>query len=784
MSYPASLESGSLQVVQRIVTTLIVLLLSRSGFGDTAASLLDKLPPPAAKKVDFAIDIKPLLAKSCFQCHGADKEEAGLRVDVRKLAMKGADSGPVILPGKSAESRLIQLVAGADHDVGRMPPEDAGEALSAEQIGLLRAWIDQGASWPDSADSAIEVRKGKDLWSLQAIHHPNPPQTQSKSWVRSPIDSFILEKLEHEHVVPSPEADPTTLLRRVYLDLTGLPPSPDDVRSFLADHRSDAYERVVDRLLESPHFGERWGRHWLDLAHYADSDGYEKDLGRPFAWRYRDWVIQAINEDMPFDEFTVQQLAGDLLTTKDPEYEENAPVGSGFQRNTLINKEGGVDPEEDRVKRTIDRTNTLGAVWLGLTVGCANCHTHKYDPISQQEYFQLYAFFNNLREVDLPVAPSPKENNEFQAVAEAKDKRETYVHLRGDFLSKGPPVMPQTLEALPPLHARGDRPDRLDLARWLVSAEHPLTARVVVNRVWQSYFGRGIVATCEDFGTQGEAPSHPELLDWLASDLRSNGWRMKRLHRLIVTSATYRQSSKARPELTDRDPYNTWLARQNRLRVEAEIIRDLALATAGLLNPEVCGPSIHPPQPAGVSDVTFDNSAKWVESTGADRYRRGLYIWFQRTSPYPSLVGFDAPEAILPCTCRDRSDTPLQSLTLLNDSVFVESTHATAQRMMMQFPPSAAEPDREMDERIKFVYEVALSREPLAVELASLRNLYAGVRDHYRSNSIAAKQLIASLPNNAFLVGGLAHDDASAEMGACIAVARAILNLDEFITRE
>jgi hypothetical protein len=784
MSYQVNSETRKPRIVPGIVTILVVLILSSPGVGDTPAAPLGKLPPPAAKKVDFAIDIKPLLSKSCFRCHGAEKQEAGLRIDVRKLAMKGADSGPVILPGKSAQSRLIHLVAGIDQDVGRMPPEDAGEALSAEQIGLLRAWIDQGANWPDSADSGSEARKGKDLWSLRPIRHPAPPPTRSKGWVQNPIDSFILEKLEHEHIAPSPAADRTTLLRRVYLDLTGLPPSPDDVRSFLADHRSDAYERVVDRLLESPHFGERWTRHWLDVAHYADSDGYEKDLGRPFAWRYRDWVIQAINADMPFDTFTVQQLAGDLLTTKDPEYDNNASVGSGFQRNTLINKEGGVDPEEDRVKRTIDRTNTLGAVWLGLTVGCANCHTHKYDPISQQEYFQLYAFFNNLREVDQPVGSQRDEKNAFQAVAEEMSRRETYVHLRGDFLSKGPAVSPQALEALPPLHARGQLPDRLDLARWLVSAEHPLTARVVVNRVWQTYFGRGIVATCEDFGTQGETPSHSELLDWLASDLRSNGWRMKRLHRLIVTSATYRQSSKARPELTDRDPYNAWLARQNRLRVEAEIIRDLALATAGLLNPAVGGPSIHPPQPAGVSDVTFDNSAKWVESTGADRYRRGLYIWFQRTSPYPSLVGFDAPESILPCTCRDRSDTPLQSLTLLNDSVFVECTHAMARRMLAVSSPSAARSNHEIDERIRFAYEAALSREPLPVELASLRTLYAEARDHYRSEPNAAQQLIVSVPNSELLIGRLSHNDASADMGACVAVARVILNLDEFITRE
>lgn len=748
--------------------------LDRSALAEHAALDIQKLPPAATHEVSFVRDIQPIFAASCYDCHGPDTQEAGLRLDVRRKALGGADSGSVIVPGKSAESRLVHLLVGLDEETGPMPPEDMGEPLTPEQIGLVRAWIDGGAHWPDEA-ADDEAAARTDHWSFQPIQQPELPQVKQVEWVRNPIDSFVLARLEAESVAPSPEADRTTLLRRLYLDLIGLPPQPAEVRDFIADDQPDAYERAVDRLLASPHYGERWGRHWLDAARYADSNGYEKDGGRPFAWRYRDWVIDAINRDLPFDAFTVQQLAGDLLAENDPEYDANARVATGFHRNTLINTEGGIDPEEDRVKRTIDRTNTMGTVWLGLSVGCANCHTHKYDPISQREYFSLYAFFNNLAEVDQPF-PTPqqastsqsdanrttasKDKNLFQAVAEESKPRETYVHLRGDFLAKGPTVQPHTPEALPPLDARDAEPDRLDLARWLVNAKHPLTARVIANRLWQLHFGRGLVSTGDDFGTQGEPPSHPELLDWLASAIVDGGWRLKPLHRLIVISATYRQSAVARPELADRDPYNTWLARQNRLRVEAEIVRDLALAASGLLTTTIGGPSIRPPQPPGVSDLTYDNSASWQESTGADRYRRGMYIWFQRTSPYPSLVGFDASESILTCTRRERSNTPLQALTLLNDVVFVECSQSLGRRMLSGLSGESALQRDPGDARIRLAFELCLARQPTARELRILRELY----DEALTTS-----------------GSASHDS---EAAACTAVARAILNLDEFLTRE
>jgi hypothetical protein len=742
---------------------------------EDAAIDIEKLPAAAAQTVEFVRDIQPILAASCYDCHGPDMQEAGLRLDVRKKALGGADSGPVIVPRKSADSRLIHLVAGLDEETGRMPPEDMGEPLTKAQIALLRTWIDSGANWPDEASGEEGVPAGSDHWSFQPIERPAIPHVKKSTWPRNSIDAFILQKLEAEGIEPSPEADRVTLLRRVYLDVIGLPPRPEEVRSFSADDRPDAYDRAIDRLLESPHYGERWGRHWLDAARYADSDGYEKDEGRPFAWRYRDWVIGAFNRDLPFDVFTVQQLAGDLLSEDDPEYDEAARVATGFHRNTLINKEGGIDPEEDRVKRTIDRTNTMGSVWLGLSVGCANCHTHKYDPISQREYFGLYAFFNNLKEVDLlvssPVAlagapseretPIPSHNQDnFQAVTEELTPRETYVHLRGDFLAKGPAVQPHTLEVLPPLTARGSKPDRLDLARWLVNASNPLTARVIANRIWQIHFGRGLVPTGDDFGTQGDLPSHPQLLDWLASELRDNEWHLKPLHRLILTSAVYRQSAVSRAELADRDPYNVCLARQNRLRVEAEIVRDLALSASGLLRPRIGGPSVRPPQPPGVSDITFDNSAKWEESKGADRYRRGMYTWLQRTSPYPSLIGFDAPESILTCTRRERSNTPLQALTLLNDTVFVECFDALGDQMVTDLSNAAQVQANSPDARIVMAFEHCLARQPSARELHVLRELYEEVQEAHASEAEGA------------------------EAAACTAVARAIMNLDEFLTRE
>lgn len=818
----------------RFSFVLLGLVSSAFLFADPPA---DKMPPAFAGPVDFSKDIRPIFVRSCWKCHGAEKAKGGLRLDDAKAALAGGNSGVVIIPGpKAAESKLLQLVAGLDAEL-KMPPD--GPALSGGEVGKLRAWIEQGAKY----GSNVQTEAGAKLsshWSFQPIKETAIPQVRNSQPLRNPIDNYILARLEKEGVTPSPEADRHTLLRRLCLDLTGLPPTLAQIDEFIGDLEPGAYDRLVDRLLASPHYGERWARHWLDAARYADSDGYEKDTGRPWAWRYRDWVIQAINSDMPYDRFVVEQLAGDLL----PDATQEARLATGFHRNTLTNQEGGVDPEQYRVEQVIDRVNTTGKVFLGLTVGCAQCHDHKYDPISQREYYQFFSFFNSdvekdieatlpgereryeiakneheakqselkaaveerrtalvelqtkwetglvvaeLRKLPAPVRDAlliePDKRNEAQkkaiadhfAAQDAEYKkrikalqdhagkaphlsqaptialgpaRATNVMIRGDFLRPGVAVLPGTLAVLPPL--RIDAPSRLDLARWIVDPANPLTRRVLANWLWQHHFGRGLVTTPEDFGTQGEKPSHPELLDWLAGEVSRRGWSLKQMHRLIVTSATYRQSSAHRPELRERDPLNNWLARQNRLRLEGEIVRDVALASSGLLNCKIGGPSVRPPQPEGISDLTYAGSARWVESKGPDRYRRGMYIWFQRTSPFPMLMNFDAPESNVCVVRRERSNTPLQALTLMNDVVFVECAQALGKRLANE-PGSLAE-------RLALGVKLVLGRPPTAAEIDRLSRWHGD-----------ALKLVKDEPPDA---------------GAWAAVARVLLNLDECVNRE
>jgi hypothetical protein len=770
-----------------------------------------KLPPATDAKIDFDADIKPILAAKCVKCHGPVKQKGGLRLDTAAHAKEGGNTGPVIVAGKSAESHLIHALVGRD-PYQQMPPGE-NKRLSDAEIGKFRAWIDQGAKW-GGAITVLDKDGRSDHWAFQPIKRPQLPVSREPKANAHPIDAFIRARLEKEGLPPSPEADKATLLRRVSLDLTGLPPTPEEVDSFLKDEAPDAYEKVLDRLLASPHYGERWARHWLDAARYADSDGYEKDTGRPFAWRYRDWVINALNADVPFDRFTIEQLAGDLL----PNATTEQKIATGFHRNTLTNKEGGVDQEEFRVAAVVDRVSTTGKVWLGLTVGCAQCHDHKYDPLSQREFYQLLAFFNSDREVDV-AAPLPGEDERLKkeraafdaekaklqaAIDDAKAKktpdadlkkreaalaahlkkapagakapalalgpaRPTHVMIRGDFLRKGVEVKAATPGVLPSTTVDGLTPTRLDLARWIVSKENPLTPRVTANWVWAKFFGRGLVGTLEDFGTQGEKPSHPELLDWLASEFRDRGWSLKKLHKLVVTSATYKQSSAARADVQKRDPLNVLLARQQRLRLEAELLRDNALAASGLLNRTVGGPSIRPPQPPGISELTYANSAKWVETTGPERYKRGLYIWFQRTSPYPMLTGFDAPDSNVCAVRRERSNTPLQALTLLNDAVFVESAQALAKRVL------AEKKDATDAERVTRAFRLCLGRAPVRAEADRLAKLLGAFR-----------KLAADDPDGAAKLLG-PHKPAGVpapEAAAWVALARTLLNLDEFVTRE
>ncbi|MDB5313502.1 MAG: Planctomycete cytochrome [Gemmataceae bacterium] len=758
-----------------------------------ALLLLTPTATPAAEKVDFARDVRPILSNACFKCHGPAVQKAKLRLDTRD----GATKGGAVVPGKPGESKLIERVCQPADEDGRMPPAEAGERLTPAQIETLKTWIGQGAEYAPH-------------WAFIPVRRPTVPEIRNpQSAIRNPIDRFVAARLAGAGLTPSPEADRPTLIRRVSLDLTGLLPTPKEVDDFLKDDSPGAYEKVVDRLLASPHYGERQARHWLDLARYADSNGYTIDGPRSI-WPYRDWVIQALNADLPFDQFTAYQLAGDLH----PKATLDQKVATGFHRNTSFNEEGGTDPEQFRVERTVDRTNTTGAVWLGLTVGCAQCHNHKYDPVSQTDYYQLYAFFDSCDEPTIPIGGRPDIETTIEklnymefyvqknggsredidriraevkkvqqgvpttlAVRERPAPRKTFVQLRGDFLRPGDEVraaFPAVLAAerkLPPAR----RLTRLDLARWLTAPENPLTARVTVNREWQKFFGRGLVETENDFGIQGAYPTHPDLLDWLAAEFMSPGnpspkkggeqdqapappsfpgkgagglgspWSLKTLHRLIVTSATYRQVSGYRADLLAKDPRNLLLGRQSRLRLEAEAIRDVSLCASGLFNPKVGGEGVFPPQPKELFAFT-QNQRNWVESKGPDRYRRGMYTYIWRQSQHPLLTTFDAADAQTTCTRRNRSNTPLQALHLANDPVFVELAEGLGKRIEKDGPADDSG-------KVTFAFRVCYARDPSTAETA---RVLAYLESQRKAN-----------PKTAWS-----------------ALARVLMNLDEFITRE
>jgi hypothetical protein len=698
------------------------------GLAMLACVAVAKADPLALKPVDFVLEIQPILQERCFACHGSQKQEAGLQLDIRRRAYLGGDTGPAIVPGSSVTSELIRRIT-TDDEAQRMPPDE--EPLPAEQIALLRRWVDQKAPWPDALAGKESF---DDHWSFRAINRPEVPHVVDPNWTRNPIDAFVLAKLEREKISPSPEAARRTLARRLSLDLLGLPPSPSEVDAFENNASPDAYEQFVDRLLGSKHFGERWGKHWLDLATFAESDGYENDRPRPHAWRYRDWVIDSINRDLAFDQFTIEQIAGDLLPNARPDQR----IAAGLHRNTLYNSAGGADKEEFRTKAVKERTATTGVVWMGLTLNCCECHSHKYDPIAHREYYQFYAFFNNADDA-----------SEGEAATFKPATRVTQIHKRGSFLDLGPAVDPGTPNFLPPLVARGPLADRLDLARWIVSSENPLTARVAVNHVWQHLFGQGLVPTPENYGRKGEAPTHVELLDWLASefrDMQGIAWSRKQLIRLIVTSATYRQGSAFREELATVDPDNRLLARQNRYRIEGELVRDLALAACGLLDPTVGGASVQPPLPKGLGQLAELKNENFIEANG-NPHRRGIYVHMQRTFPFPMLAAFDAPDGNQCIVMRDRSTTPMQALTLLNEPTVDECARALGKRLISST----------QDQRRRFLlgYELCLSRAPSDVELVIMR-------------SLVERQVQAGANEEAVWRG----------------VARTLMNLDEFITRE
>ncbi len=852
----------------------------------TSTAAPEPKPPTVAArtaKVDFRRDIKPILAAHCFKCHGPEKREGGLRFTNQADLLHLNDSGePAAVPGKSQQSELLRRVLSNDDDE-RMPPPDAGKPLSTKDVALLRVWIDQGADWPES--ETIRVQH----WAYANPVRSKLPKLNGKNSARSAIDAFVLARLESEGLKSSPPADRARLLRRVSLDLIGLPPSVAEVDAFVNDSRPDAYERVVDRLLKSPRYGERWARQWLDLARYADSNGYQADQFRTM-WVYRDWVINAFNQDMPFDQFSIEQIAGDLL----PGATVDQKIATGFHRCPTCNVEAGVDPEENRVNQLIDRVNTTGTVWLGTSLECAQCHNHKYDPFTQQDYYQLFAYFNNTplevkqvggrgvtydfygpkMELPLPeeqarrrdelqtrqkelqkqvaeretqltdsqadwerdlaaipkdepqqsvvpdniakllARPSDKRNKKQQTelrnhylsldpelkqlraeaakvkkqsdaikpvttlvMIEAEKSRMNNIFKRGNFLDKGQAVKPGVPAALHALPA-GAKANRETLARWLVSPSNPLVGRVTVNRWWSEFFGRGIVESLEDFGTQGERPTHPKLLDWLAVEFVESGWSMKHIHKLIVMSATYQQSSRVTPELLQRDPYNKLYARGPRVRLSAETIRDNALTIAGLLSTKMAGPPVFPPQPPNIWRHIGRNAPKYATSTGEDRFRRGVYVVWRRSAPYPSFVNFDAPDRASCVVQRSRTNTPLQALTLMNDPAYVEMAKALAARILTEGTGTS------VADRIDYGFRLCLSRSPKPAEAKFLESIYRTELARLTANPKAAQALADnSAAKPAANTKAPTGKTQVAELAAWFYIANILLNLDETITK-
>jgi hypothetical protein len=886
------------------------------------------------KKIDFSTEVKPILNKRCISCHGGVKQNGGFSVLFRQEALDTTESGKyAIIPGDPSHSEMIRRLTLKDPEE-RMPYKE--EPLSMSEIEILTKWIEEGAKWGDHwayvAPKPVKVPVSKNLLSGFG--------SSDEAWAKNEIDYFILKKLKEENLKPSTEADKATLVRRVYLDLIGIPPTPEQARAFMDDVDSTAYEKMVDKLLASPHFGEKWASWWLDLARYSDTKGYERDVSRNI-WRYRDWVIKAFNADKSFDQFTIEQLAGDMLSNPT----DDQLIATAFHRNTMNNDEGGTEDEEFRVAALIDRVSTTWEVWQSTTMGCVQCHSHPYDPFRHDEYYKSMAFFNNVRDEDtegehpnlrtyqeddqqkletikkwvkehgddkkefevnrflktlepkyhphdfdqfingelidtkwlgirsggsarlkqirmngktsliinywagkdggsieirrdkltgelvgkttlrktegrkaivIPLAPlsgkhdlyfvfsnnhlKPDESvcgiewfafredlpgqsdprfhnvqNSLLQLLNAKvdntpvtiennedQKRQTYVFERGNWLVKGKFVNPVTPRSLNPFSA--DLPhNRLGFAKWLMQKENPLTARTLVNRLWEQIFGYGIVETLEDFGTQGAQPSHPELLDWLAlRGMNDHQWSIKRILKEIVMSATYRQDSRVTPELLKKDQSNRWLARGPRVRLSAEQVRDQALAVGGLLSKKMYGKSVMPYQPDGVWQSVW-NGEYWKKSEGEDQYRRGVYTFIKRTSPYPSMMTFDGSSREVCLSRRIRTNTPLQALVTLNDPVYTDAAVHFAKRIM--------EKRTSAKDRIKTGYGLLTFKEISKTKLDILNNLYEDALHDYQTNEEKSDQLTQM-------------KGSSPELAAMTVVASALLNLDEVLTKE
>lgn len=766
--------------------------------------LADRL---VAQELSFNRDIRPILSDACFYCHGPDAahREADLRLDVEALAKEAA-----IVPGDSAASELVARIVASDPDE-LMPPPESGKRLTGEQIQMLIRWVQQGAAY-------------QPYWAyVPPRDHPIP--AIDSDWPADAADRFILAALQSTDLTPSPPADPRTLIRRVTFDLSGLPPTPEEVEAFVRDPSPRAYQRVVDRLLASPAFGERMAIYWLDLVRYADTVGYHGDQDHSIS-PYRDYVIDAFNDDMPLDQFTREQLSGDLL----PEPKLSQRIATGYNRLLQTSHEGGVQPKEYLAIYAADRIRNLSNVWMGATVGCAQCHDHKYDPYTLQDFYSLVAFFADIDEQDhftsgsnsLPTKRAPEisvlgrwqrqrladiearlaegsspsssgepsaegiaaleaERDALQSTArltmitQAIEPRPIRVLPRGNWLDdSGPLVEPAIPAFLGVLDTGGRRATRLDLANWLVDTEHGvggLTARVMVNRFWYLLFGRGISSSLDDFGGQGEPPTHGELLDQLAIDLVRGGWRVKAMMRRLVLTRTYQQSSAAPPELLGADPTNQWFARQSRYRLPAEMVRDNALAVSGLLVGDVGGPSIKPHQPAGYYRHLNFPKRVYTPDLGAGQYRRGVYVHWQRQFLHPMLKALDAPSREECTAQRPRSNTPLEALVMLNDPSMIDAAMGMASRLRKL--PAVSDAGA-----LASGFQLAVSRSPDDRELGALMSLLDEERKYYAEHPSQAEALIESADD--FLDVSVAEP---AELAAWTSVARALLNLHETVTR-
>jgi hypothetical protein len=821
----------------------------------------------AAEPVEFNRDIRPILSDNCFYCHGNDAShrKAKLRLDIREEALKKK----AFAPDNAEESELIKRLASLDPEE-MMPPPDSHKKLTAEQKELLKRWIAQGAKYQNH-------------WSYET------PVKAPTSTPEKAIDELVDRRLASKHLQPAAEADRRTLARRLQADLLGLPPTPEEVDTFVKDTSPDAYAKLVDRLIDSPHYGERMAIGWLDVVRFADTIGYHSDTPRN-VWPYRDYVIRSFNQNKPFDRFTLEQLAGDLL----PDSDREAKVGSAFNRLLLTTEEGGAQAKDYQQRMLNDRVRAVGAAWLGQTTGCAQCHDHKFDPFSQRDFYSLGAFFADIHEPDIgrreeglllttpeqekrlaelagevaktkkaldvaaltladditawekelseetqPVSAAKKTKakakrkdpdaklaaqatpilkklaakrnaaekliirdyylsvhpeilkSERVAVATAQKTHDAYraeipkclvttkaavvrtvrVLPRGNWMDEsGVEVKAALPHYLPQPKLEGRTPDRLDLAKWLISRENPLTARVIMNRLWMQFFGTALSKNPGDLGAQGELPPNQALLDWLAVEFMDSQWDMKHMVRLIVNSDAYRRSSVASPAQTAADPYNRELGRQSPYRLDAELVRDNALAIAGLLTPQIGGPSVKPYQPERYWENLNFPTREYMADKGDSQYRRGLYVWWQRSFLHPSMLAFDAPSREESCTDRTRSNIPQQALVMLNDPTYVEASRAFAVRALAE--------KGDDDQRITWAWRRALQRNPDAKELGTLRKVLTERRAAYKADPAAAKELLKV---------GLTPPPAQAdptELAAWTHVTRVVLNLHETLTRD